>query len=173
MNADKLLELLFYTLPALITGAVAYNFFKMFTDNENKKRTYSLMRENRKYSLPLRLQAYERMTLFLERIDPAKLLIRVSPISTDKGDYANYVVAQVEQEFEHNLSQQIYLSDECWGYITTAKNATVQLIRKTAASDQVADADGLRHAMLSAAFDKAAPSHAALAYVKNEVKDLI
>ena len=128
MNTDKLLELLFYTLPALITGAVAFNFFRMFVNNEEKRRHYLLRKESQKDALPLRLQAYERMTLYMERINPTNLLIRITPISEDKNDYANFVIAQIEQEFEHNLSQQIYMSDECWTIITTAKNSS--LIRR-------------------------------------------
>jgi len=76
MNIDKLIELLSYTLPSLITGGVAYYFFKMHTDSDDKKRRFLLRRENQKGALPLRLQAYERMTLYMERIDPAKLLIQ-------------------------------------------------------------------------------------------------
>lgn len=173
MNTDKLFELLFYCLPALITGGVAYYFFQTFASNEENKRRFMMLRQNRKDSLPLKLQAYERMTLFLERIDPSKLLIRVAPISEKKEDYANYIIAQIEQEFEHNLTQQIYVSDECWGIIKTAKNATIQVLRKTAASEEITDADNFREKVLTASFDNPSPSSAALAYIRNEVKELI
>ncbi|HMI08091.1 MAG TPA: hypothetical protein VK528_11130 [Flavobacterium sp.] len=173
MDTNKIIELLFYTLPALITGGVAYYFFQMYTQNEEKRRRFLLARQNQKGALPLRLQAYERMTLFMERIDPSKLLIRITPVSEDKNDYANFVIAQIEQEFEHNLTQQIYMSDECWTIITTAKNATIQILRKTAADNDVADADQLREKILDGMFDKATPSSAALAYIKNEVKEFL
>jgi hypothetical protein len=119
--------------------------------------------------LPIRLQAFERMTLFLERINLAKLLVRITPISEDKNDYENYVIAQIEQEFEHNLTQQIYMSDECWTIIVTAKNATIQMIRKANLSNQVDNANKLREVILNDLMDKQSPSNAALAYVKNEV----
>ncbi len=173
MNTDKILELMFYCLPAAITGGVAYYFFQMHFHNENKRRRFALMRENQKAALPLRLQAYERMALLMERVDPAKSLIRIQPISEDKSDYANFVVAQIEQEYEHNLTQQIYLSDECWNIITTAKNATIQLLLKTAADASVRDANHLRETILSGMFDKATPSSAALAYIKQEVKEFL
>lgn len=173
MDTDKLLELLFYCLPALITGGVAYSFFKSYIENEGKRRRYVLARENQKHALPLRLQAYERLTLFLERIDPVKLLIRITPISENKNDYENYVIAQIEQEFEHNLSQQIYMSEECWTIITTAKNATIQMIRKATMSDKVDSADKLRESVLNDMFDKPSPSSAALAYLRNEVKEFL
>ena len=173
MDTDKLLELLFYKLPALITGAVAYTFFRLFVENENRRRRFLMGRDSQKHALPLKLKAYERMTLFLERIDPSKLLVRIAPISHEKNDYTNLVIAQIEQEYEHNLTQQIYVSDECWGYITTAKNATIQLLRRAAADPAVTDADSYRQTVLGGSFDKATPSSAALAYIKNEVKEMI
>lgn len=173
MDTDKILELLFYCLPAAITGGVAYYFFQSYMQNEDKRRRFLLARQNQKGSLPLKLQAYERMTLFMERIDPSKLLIRITPVSEDQNDYANYVIAQIEQEFEHNLTQQIYMSDECWTIITTAKNATIQLLRKAATANDVSSADSLRESVLSGMFDKATPSSAALAYIKNEVKEFL
>lgn len=173
MNTTKLIELLFYVLPALITGGVAYYFFQMFTQNEERRRHYLLRKENQRDALPLRLQAYERMVLFLERIEPGKLLTRIAPMSSDKIDYANYVAAQIDQEFEHNLTQQIYMSDKCWNIITTAKNSTIQLIRKASLDVEAKDADSLRQNILSGLFEKASPSSAALAYIKNEVHEFL
>jgi hypothetical protein len=169
METTKLIELLSYTLPAVITGAVAYYFFDLHTKNEEGRRRYLLSKEVQKDALPIRLQAFERMTLYLERINPAKLLIRITPISEDKNDYENYVIAQIEQEFEHNLTQQIYMSDECWTIIVTAKNATIQMIRKANFSDSVDNANKLREVILNDLMDKQSPSNAALAYIKNEV----
>ncbi len=60
-------------LPSLITGGLAYYFFMIHLKNEDKRRSYLLLKENRKQSLPIRLQAFERVTLFLERINPSQL----------------------------------------------------------------------------------------------------
>lgn len=173
MDTSKLIELLAYTLPALITGTVAYYFFSLHTKNEEGRRRYLLNKEAQKDALPLRLQAFERMVLFLERISPTKLLIRLTPFSSDKNDYENYVITQIEQEFEHNLSQQIYMSDECWTIIVTAKNATIQMIRKANMSERVDSADKLREVILSDLMDKTTPSSAALSFLKNEVKEFL
>ncbi len=169
METTKLIELLSYTLPAVITGAVAYYFFDLHTKNEEGRRRFLLHKESQKDALPIRLQAFERMTLFLERINLPKLLIRITPISEDKNDYENYVIAQIEQEFEHNLTQQIYMSDECWTIIVTAKNATIQMIRTANLSERVDNANKLREVILNDLMDKQSPSNAALSYIKNEV----
>jgi len=173
METDKIIELFFYTLPAVITGFVAYYFFLHYTQNEEKKRQFMLMRANQKQALPLRLQAYERMALFMERIGLTKLLIRIAPISPDQNDYANLLIAHIEQEFEHNLTQQIYMSDECWTIIATAKNTTIQIIRNAAKNESVSTADGLRELVLRDLLEKESPSNTALAYIKNEVKSFL
>ena len=110
--------------------------------------------------------------MLFRSINPSQLLIRIAPISEDKNEYANYVIAQVEQEFEHNLTQQIYISDECWSIITAAKNATIQMIRLAVKNEKVADANQLREVILSDLLEKQSPSSAALAYIKNEVGQL-
>ncbi len=92
---------------------------------------------------PYDLQAYERMALFLERITPSNLLIRISPISSNKEDYETLLIQNIEQEFEHNLSQQIYVSDKCWSIINAAKNATIQLIRKASLLEKTDTANKL------------------------------
>jgi hypothetical protein len=172
MESIPIIELLSYTLPAVVTGVVAYYFFDLHTKNEEGRRRYLLNKEAQKNALPLRLQAFERMTLYMERINPTKLLIRIAPLSQDKNDYENLIIAQIEQEFEHNLTQQIYMSDECWTIIVTAKNATIQMIRKANMSDRVDSADKLREVLLNDLMEKQSPSNAALAYIKNEVGQL-
>ena len=169
MESIPIIELLSYTLPAIVTGVVAYYFFNLHIKNEEGRRRYLLNKEAQKNALPLRLQAFERMTLYMERINPTKLLIRIAPLSQDKNDYENLIIAQIEQEFEHNLAQQIYMSDECWTIIVTAKNATIQMIRKANMSDRVENADKLREVLLNDLMEKQSPSNAALAYIKNEV----
>ena len=172
METAKILEIISYSLPSLITGAVAFYFFNLHTKNEEGRRRYLLNKEAQKDALPIRLQAFERMTLFLERINPTKLLIRITPLSEDKNEYENYVIAQIEQEFEHNLTQQIYLSDECWTIIITAKNATIQMIRKANMSEKVDSANKLREMILNDLMDKQSPSNAALSYLKSEISQL-
>lgn len=172
MDSTKIIEILAYTLPSIITGGIAYLLFNSYFKDQQNSRRWLLQKEVQKKALPLRLQAYERMSLYLERINPTKLLIRIAPISNDKNDYENLIIAHVEQEFEHNLTQQIYMSDECWTIIVTAKNATIQMIRKANMSDRVDNADKLREVVLSDLMEKQSPSNAALAYIKNEVSQM-
>lgn len=172
MDSTKIIEILAYTIPSLITGSVAYFLFDSYFKDQQNTRRWLLQKEAQKDALPLRLQAYERMALYLERINLTKLLIRITPLSQDKNDYENLIMAQIEQEFEHNSTQQIYMSDECWTIIVTAKNATIQMIRAANRSDRVDSADKLREVLLNDLMEKQSPSNAALAYIKSEVGQL-
>lgn len=172
MEGEKILELLLYSIPALITGIIAFYFFREHTKNEDGRRRFLLHKDIQVHSLPLRLQAYERMTLFLERITPSKLLVRVSPKSSNKNSYESLLIANIEQEFEHNLSQQIYISNECWSVIVASKNATIQLIRKASLLEKTVTAEKLQEIILTEMIEKHAPSDTALSYIKKEVSEL-
>ena len=172
MESTKIIEILAYTIPSLITGGVAYLLFKAHFKDQQKTRLWLIQRENQKIALPLRLQAYERMALFMERINPSQLMVRINPISPNKHDYENFIIAHIEQEFEHNIAQQIYISDKCWAVILTAKNAIIQMVRSAAKNEKVANADELRTFVISELLDKNSPSNTALAFIKNEVTDL-
>lgn len=172
MDSTKIIEILAYTFPSIITGLVAYYLFDSYFKDQLSTRKWLMQKDSQNDIVTLRLQAYERMTLFMERINPSQLLVRITPISENKNDYQNYVIAQVDQEFEHNLTQQIYVSDECWSIITTAKNATIQMIMLAAKSEKVNDASQLREHILGNLLEKQSPSSAALAFIKNEVREL-
>ena len=172
MEVEKIFEVFLYAVPAIITGMVAYYFFKEHTKNEDGRRRFLLHKDMQVNTLPIRLQAYERMALFLERITPTKLIVRISPTSSSKEDYESLLIQSISQEFEHNLAQQIYLSDECWNIIVAAKNATIQLIRKASLLEKTNSANKLREVVLTEMMEKRAPSDAALAYIKKEVADM-
>ena len=84
MDIDKLIEVGLSLLPAILVAAIAYYFFKQHIENENNIRRFKLQKSMQKETFPIRLQAYERMVLFLERISPSKLLTRIHPNSSNK-----------------------------------------------------------------------------------------
>ena len=172
MTEESILQLLFYLLPAVAVGVIAFYFFNLHTRNEERRRRFLLHKENQKQALPLRLQAYERMALFLERIAPGNLLIRIKPNKDRKEDYAALLTKTIEQEFEHNLAQQIYMTEECWNVIKASKNATVTNIRKIASNEDIENADQLRQHIINSLLDQQPPSETGLSYIKKEVKSL-
>jgi len=170
---DIIIQLLISLGPALVVGLLAYYFFNAFIKNEDGRRRFLLQKDSQADTLPVRLQAYERLTLFLERIKPSQLLIRIKPENEDKSSYAQQLVFSIDQEFEHNLSQQIYMSDELWNIIKSAKNGTIQLIRQQANGNEITSANELREAILTELMERTAPSLVALEYLKKEIKEVL
>ena len=171
MSGDIIFQAFTFTFPALVAGLIAFYFFRLHTRNEEGRRRYLLQKDSQKDILPVRLQAYERMALFLERIAVNSLVVRVAPKNDIKSDYENLLIKNVEDEFEHNLSQQIYMTDECWNVIKAAKSATIQIIRAAAISESTSP-DKLREDILNQSMEKQSPSATALSFVKKEIADL-
>ena len=169
---DQILGLMVYCIPALVTGVIAFLFFREHTDNENNRRNFILKESIQKESLPIRLQAYERLTLFLERISPQNLLKRVSPISQEVEDYKSLLIQTVEQEYEHNLSQQIYVSDPCWRVVSAAKNSTIQTIVSFKNKD-VSIANDIRPLLLDILLNNEVNAEMALNFLNEEVSILL
>lgn len=172
MEIEQALSYVAYLLPAILVGVVAYYFFKGHTANEEGRRRYLTHQEAQKNTIPLRLQAYERLTIFMERIDPNRLLTRVKPFNDDLDAYENLLIKNIEQEFDHNISQQIYVSQECWNLINAAKNATIHIIRQGVMHEKSGSPDNLRQYLLSNFMEDVTPSQKALAYIRKEVSEI-
>lgn len=128
--------------------------------------------ETPRKSTPQTVQAYERLIILMERIDIQKLVVRVAPISTLKQDYASFLIQNIEQEFDFNISQQLYVSEEAWALIATAKQTIIQQILKAGLSNETADAYDLQKQLLNT---KEANSVLELAKnrLKQEFKNLV
>jgi hypothetical protein len=172
MNTIDLPTIVFAVLPSLIIGGVAYYYFKAHIENENNRRSYQLMHESKKITLPAQLQAYERITLFLERITPSQLLIRIKPLNTNKEAYSTLLLNTIEQEYEHNLSQQIYISEESWNVIISSKNAIAHIITENTKKPEVSNAQELRESVLKNLLNTTPPSAVALSILKTEIQKL-
>lgn len=167
---DKILEIVTYTLPALITGGVAFVMLQKFFYNEEQKRKFELLRENQKQALPIRLQAYERMVLFLERINPINLMMRVEPNSLDAPSYAALLIHAIQTEYDHNISQQIYITHDCWEVIMKAKNSVIAQIRTFSLEENCQTGEELRTKLLTELTQTESASAVAIGFIKEELK---
>ena len=168
---DVVLDILKYALPSIFLLILAYMMLSNFMENEEKRRLYYLRKETQKSSIPARLAAYERLALFLERITPSQLVVRVSSKGLNVREYQTVLVKSIRSEYEHNVSQQIYISDRAWRYIVTSKSAIVSIINQLANELNPKD-DGielgkkvLNHFMEM----DLEPSRKALAFLKSEL----
>lgn len=126
---DKFLESIAYILPATVTGLIAFYMFKGLLKQQNNQKKVELLSIRKKESLPAKLQSYERLLLFCNRIQPEKLVFRVISKSEDIQSYTILLVKTIEQEFEHNLVQQLYVSDEAWNSVLSVKKLIIDEIK--------------------------------------------
>ncbi|MBI2270903.1 MAG: hypothetical protein HYU69_11210 [Bacteroidetes bacterium] len=129
---DPFIELLKIIIPALIVFLTSFYLLKNFLDNEIRKKMMELKGANKELLTPIRLQAYERVVLFLERISPNSLVMRVNRPTLSSKQLHVELVAAVRTEFEHNLSQQIYMSTGAWDMVKNAKEEITKLINLVA-----------------------------------------
>jgi hypothetical protein len=164
-------EMLAMSLPTIIMGIVAYYFINIHIKSVNNQNKFEILRQRKKDGLPIKLQAYERMVLFCDRINPIKLLVRIKPIDTTTEGYLQLLLKSIEQEFEHNSVQQIYISEDCWKVLITAKSAIINKLKQVAASS--ANAQELREKTMIEYQNAAPPTATAIAFIKSEVDKLI
>lgn len=121
-------EILKYTLPAAIAVAGVYLVVQGFFRREAEKANLEFKHIARKDAFHVRMQAYERIVLLLERISPNQLIIRVSQPGISAGQFQALLVRTVREEFDHNLSQQVYISSKAWELVRTAREEVIRLI---------------------------------------------
>ena len=122
------LEILKITLPSLFVFFAGYFAIKAVFKKDIDKRKLEIVLDNKKIVTPIRLKAYERVILFLERISPESLIIRIRVEGTTNAQLHQALLEAVRQEFEHNLSQQLYLSDKAWSVCLNSKENIIKLI---------------------------------------------
>ncbi|MCI4649293.1 hypothetical protein [Phaeodactylibacter sp.] len=125
---EILLEIIKLTIPGLLTFLAAYFVLKTYMENQQKLQHLKIQQEQQKSSLPLRLQAYERLSLFCERISLPNLLLRVRKPGMSNGELRVSLLLAVQQEYEHNITQQVYVSSQLWEIIKFARDESVNAI---------------------------------------------
>lgn len=124
-----LLQLLIAVLPAAVTGLTAYYLIRQLLERQHRREQYTLARSRQETTLPLRMQAYERLSLLCERIAINNLLLRqpASPEMTAR-QYRVGLLLTIQQEFEHNVTQQVYVSNQLWSIIKTARDDAAEMV---------------------------------------------
>ncbi len=164
------LEITKYLIPALIVFVITYYQFKIFFDTEYEKRMMDLKSEQLKTMQPLRLQAYERCILLMERMSPESLVIRTHKPGISASQLKVDLIADINSEYNHNLSQQLYVSSQAWQVIRVVKEEMINLIN-TAYSDLGPNSVGLD--LSKTIFEylikiETLPTHKALTFLKKE-----
>lgn len=119
-----------------LAGGLFYMLAKRYFDQQQKLQLLQAKIDERRETLkvvtPIRLQAYERMALFLERIAPNSLVLRCYQPGMDLKLLQGVMTKNIRDEWEHNLSQQVYLSEDTWIHIREAKEEMINLVNASA-----------------------------------------
>ncbi len=125
---DALIEYGKILLPASLVLYAVYLVVRSFITKEIELKKLEIRTRSIETILPNRLQAYERMCLFLERISPPNMLLRLNNPGYSAREFHKLLLDEIRNEYNHNVSQQIYMSEEIWSMIKNAKEDLTILI---------------------------------------------
>ncbi len=147
---DAIFEILKFTIPALIMFWAIQNLFKEFLQGQQQMRLMEIKQQQGSTTLPLRLQAYERLSLFCERISIPNLVMRLKTQDMQAGALRVALMMAIQQEFEHNLTQQVYISEQLWEIIKLSRTDTINVVTTVAEGiDPKVDANELVKALFA------------------------
>ncbi len=190
-----LLEILKYVMPSLVVFATAYYFFTSFISKysekdkesnqillktiqvlisqEDKRHKNTLQAEQQKSITPVRLQAYERLILLLERISLPNLVMRINQAGIPAMQMQAQYIKTIREEFDHNLSQQVYISSKTWLAIKNAKEESIQKINLAASKiEDSADSMALSKKILEISGIENSKHNQAMELIKSEARSL-
>ena len=167
-------EILKYTLPALFVFLATYLVMSKMVKTEQLRLKAENVLNNQKYITPIRLQAYERMVLLLERISPQSLVMRTQRQNISNQDLQSLLLKTIRSEFEHNMAHQLYISDKAWEMVRMAKEDCIKFINQTALQTKP-DGNSLQlcKLILEKLLDRDLdPTTKAINYLKEEIRTL-
>lgn len=168
---ETFLDLLKIFLPALLVMLTAWLVIRSMLRDDQERRRQDLLLQTVKTITPVRLQAYERVVLFLERITPESLIMRTARQDMTAQQLQSALITGVRSEYEHNLSQQIYMSNEAWEMVKNARGTVVRLINSVASQlPPAATGEELSRMLLEEVMEMdTEPTKTAIGYIKSEL----
>lgn len=167
-------EILKYTIPALTVLITTWFLVKSFLNNAEKLRRIEFMMKTHEISLPLRLQAYERITLFLERIAIDSLLLRFNQPGMTSRQLHSELLSSIRNEYEHNLSQQVYMSAQAWEMVKNARAQMIKIINTAAekTNPNLPSIELSKNILDNIGEYSKSPTQNALDFIKSEIRGL-
>ncbi|MCC6600622.1 MAG: hypothetical protein IT223_08085 [Crocinitomicaceae bacterium] len=123
------MHLVLLTVLVIVLFVGVFVLFERWTKHREREWAFLLKTENNKSMSPLRISAFERLIIMLERISPTALVMRQSINSSSAAMLQLELIKSIREEFEHNVSLQMYVSEITWSRIKKAKEETTELIK--------------------------------------------
>lgn len=171
---DVVVEILKIVLPSVVVFLTAYLIIRSFFERQEKQEELKLQQQAQDHVLPARLQAYERVILFLERIHPDNLISRVRENDMTAADLQVALLKDIRAEYNHNLSQQLYLTNDAWILVRNAKEEMIKLINLSYGQVKPDDkAMELTRVIINSLMQgEKSPTEPAIRYIKEEAQTL-
>jgi len=172
---DLLMDIIKITVPALLVMVTAWLVIWYLLKNDQDKRRQELILQNSRTITPIKLQAYERIVLFLERISLESMLIRINSPGMSASQLHSSLLSTIRSEFEHNLSQQIYMSPQAWEVVKNARSNMIKIIN-TEMEKMPKKATGMEFSkkLLETVMElDKEPTRAAIEFIKAEIGRMI
>jgi len=165
-------ELLKYILPLIVVFIFIYFILNNFLEENLKIKQLELKLKNQEAFAPIRLQAYERLVVYLERIMPSSIVMRLHKNGMTARLLQAELLKNIRQEFDHNIAQQIYVSNAGWELVKSAKEEMIKLVNASAAKvGENADGIELCKVLLEITMNvDRLPTQIALDYIKKEIR---
>ena len=127
---DQISNVLLYFVPAFLVMIILFWVMRRNAERERQDRLLDVRKHLQQHTLQIRLQAYERLILFLERISPNSILPRLHRAGMSGSQLHTELLVTIRTEFEHNFSQQLYVSRQAWQEVVSAKDQMVRTINE-------------------------------------------
>jgi hypothetical protein len=172
---ENIYDILKITLPALIVFFTAWVILRNMIKDDQNKRRQELILQNSRTVTPIKLQAYERIVLFLERISFESLIVRVSTSEMTALQLHSGLLSSIRSEFEHNLSQQIYMSQQAWEVVRNARSNMIKIINSEAEKmpPNSSGMDFSRRLLEKIVEMEKEPTRVAIDYINGEISRMI
>jgi hypothetical protein len=125
---ESFIEILRIFIPSIVVIGLCFFIVRSFLQYEQKKGQLKAQSSKMELVIPARMQAYERIILLLERITPENLIRRTLKVTLSGRMYQSELIAAVRSEYDHNVSQQVYMSPAAWAMVKTATEETIRLV---------------------------------------------
>jgi len=127
-----ILEIIKTTAPALIVFATVYYLMKTFFTNQRAMKQMELTNSAKSTTVPMRLQAYERLSLLCERISVPNLVLRLREEGMSVSDLRMAMLISVQKEMEYNVTQQVYVGESLWQIVKMSRDQVTTIINQVA-----------------------------------------
>lgn len=168
---DVIVDLLKFIIPSIIVFSATYIMMRQFLEEDYKKKLLEIKEKNAGLITPIKLQAYERLTILLERIAPENMIMMLSQPRQTASELRDIIVNQVTDEFNHNISQQIYISTQSWELIKLIREQVLSIVNNSYKSlPENAKGTDLGHAILSELMNHTShPTRGGIEFLKKEI----